>query len=330
MTYYLLKRMLWLIAAFMLLAPAMGNSADLPLSAGYFFEAAVAGKPSIHEVGERIRIAKGVDPDRIAEFSGIHEAVSYPGDSDPDADDFKEEAYGELRSEIRMTYAEVSSARSQIEEGRRGMELLRQMVELSTAQYATGKLDQAGLLKGQLEWERLSETLLLLEKRERIFSIRLNVLTGRGVEEPVPRLEALQEYSPGFDPKELIESYKSRRFLALFQQLVRPDSPATPGEELHGTDSLEVEATALISVVRISLESLYQRARRYRTSLILMGEVAHGSRLEQYKHGKLDFISLVEGLVALSELRREYQALLGEAHVLKAKVEYVTGSDISK
>ena len=162
MNYHLLSRILYLSIALMLLVPRMGNTADAvrtsqiksTYNAEYFFERAIAGKPTIHDVGERLRIAQGIDPDRIAEFTGIHEAVSFPGDTDPDADDFKEEAYGQLRSEIRMTYAEVASARSQITEGKRGVELLRQMVEIATTQYATGKLDQTQALKAQIEWEK--------------------------------------------------------------------------------------------------------------------------------------------------------------------------------
>jgi Outer membrane efflux protein len=316
--------------------PVTGNTTGLqPIqttgsvrNAGSLFESAVAGKPTIHDVGERIRIAKGIDPERIAEFTGIHEAVAFPGDNDPDADDFREEAYGQLRSEIRMTYAEVASARNQIVEVKRGVELLRQMVAITTTQYATGKLDQAQVVKGQIEGEKLLELLLLLEKKEKIFSIRLNVLIGVAPEEPVPPLEALREYSPTFTTSELIESYKSRRFLALFQTMVKPDFTVSSGEGSHGIDSLEVESTVFISIVRISLENLYQRARLYRTSLISKAESAHATRLELYKNGKLDFLTVVEGLVVLAELQREYQSLLGEAHVLKAKVEYVTGTSI--
>ena len=279
-------------------------------------------------MGERIRIAKGIDPERIAEFTGIHEAVAFPGDSDPDADDFREEAYSQLRSEIRMTYAEVASTRNQIVEVKRGLELLKQMVAIATAQYASGKLDQMQLLKGQIEWEKLFELLLQLEKKEKIFGIRLNVLTGTAAEETVPPLEALGEYSPTFNPGELIESYKSRRFLALFQQMVKPEFTATSGEGAHGIDTLEVESTVFVSVVKVSLEELYRRAHLYRTSLILKAELAHATRLELYKNGRLDFSTLVEGLMVLSDLRRGYQALLGEAHLLKAKVEYVTGASI--
>ena len=332
------QRFYCLIVIVIILLPVTGhttglqpNQQSIPArSAGSFFEIAIAGKPTIHDVGERIRIAKGIDPERIAEFTGIHEAVAFPGDNDPDVEDFREEAYGQLRSEIRMTYAEVASARNQLVEVKRGVELLRQMVTIATTQYASGKLDQALVVKGQIEAEKLLEALLLLEKKEKIFSIRLNVLTGVAPDELVPALEALQEYAPTFNTGELIESYKSRRFLALFQQMVKPDFTASTAEGSHGIDSLEVESSVFISLVKISLENLYQRARLYRTSLIAKAEMAHATRLELYKNGKLDFMTVVEGLVVLSELRREYQSLLGEAHVLKAKVEYVTGASIDQ
>lgn len=323
-----LRTMIFLLLALFLMIPQIGNTTDLPRNAEYFFDRAVAFNPTVHDVGERIRIAKGIDPDRIAEFTGMHEAVSFPGDTDPDADDFKEEAYGQLRSEIRMTFAELASARSQLEEVKQSVELLRRMVVTSNTLYGNGKVDQIQALKAQIEWEKLSETLLLLEKREKIYSIRINVLAGVSSGDPVAHLDTLREYSPGFDSRELMESYKSRRFLALFQQLIRAEAQPATGEGLHGGDSLDVEANAFISVVRISLESLYQQARRYRTSFIPKAELAHSTRLELYKNGKLDFSALIEGLLSLCEMRREYQALLGEAHVLKAKVEYVSGVNI--
>lgn len=307
-----------------LLQPVTGFSEELPRDTGYFFGLAVATKPTVHDAGERIRIAKGLEPDRIAEFTGIHEAVSFPGDTDPDADDFKEEAYGQLRAEIRMTFAELSSVRTQIEVIKQSLELLRRMVFTSNGLYGEGKLEQGQALKAQIEWEKLAVNLHILEKREKIYIIRMNVLTGAPTEDPVPSLQPLQEYRPDFDGRTMMESYKSRRFLDLFQQLIRQETQPT-GEGLHGSDSLDVEADAFISVVRISLESLYQQARRYRTALIPKAELAHSTRLELYKNGKQDFSSLIEGLLSLCEMRREYHALLGEAHGLKARVEYLTG-----
>jgi hypothetical protein len=307
------------------MAPGPARAEEPRRNAEYFFERAIAAKPTVHDVAERIRIGRGIDPDRMTEFSGIHESVSFPGDTDPEADDFQEEAYGQLRAEIRMTYAELASTRGQADEVRQSVELVRRFAETSNTLYASGKIDQPQALHAQIEWERMSQTLLQLEKREKVFSIRLDVLTGAAVENVVPQLEPLREYEPAFDTRELMEEYKSRRFFALFQQAIGPTSPAVSGEELHGLDSVEVESGAYISVARISLDDLYQRARRYRTALIPRAEQAHAARLESYKTGRVDFSALLEGIRELSEMRREYQEILGEMQVRKARLESATG-----
>jgi hypothetical protein len=307
--------------------PCKGFAADAPRTADNFFEQAISLKPTVHDVGERLRIARGINPDGIAVYAGVHEALSYPGDTEPDDDDFREEAYGQLRSELRMTYAELASCRGQIEELKRGSGLLRNMVATAHTLYANGRVDQLQAVKAQIEWEKAADALQLQEKREKILSIRLNVLAGIGGVEPVPPLQPLGEYAPSFDTEEVVAAYKSRRFLELFQKMITPDKPAT-GEGLHEGDSLDTESAALVASARITLENLNTRARRYRSSLIPQLELAHAARLEQYKNGKLDFSMLLDGLVMLSDMRREYQMLLGEVHMLRAKLEYVTGLNL--
>lgn len=307
--------------------PWMGHAADAPRTADNVFELAISLKPTVHDVGERLRIARGINPDGIAVYTGVHEALSYPGDTDPEDDDFREEAYGQLRSELRMTYAELASCRGQIEELKRGSSLLRNMVDTAHTLYANGRVDQLQALKAQIEWEKVADTLQLQEKREKILSIRLNVLAGTDGSEPVPRLQPLKEYAPSFDTEEVVAAYKSRRFLELFQKMITPDKPAT-GEGLHEADTLDIESSALVTSARITLDNLNTRVRRYRSSLIPQLELAHAARLEQYKNGRLDFSMLLDGLVMLSDMRREYQMLLGESHMLKAKLEYVTGLNL--
>jgi hypothetical protein len=62
--------------------------------------------------------------------------------------------------------------------------------------YAAGKIDQAQALHAQMQWEQMSESLLLLERKEKVFAIRLNVLTGDPIENPIPQLEPLREHVP--------------------------------------------------------------------------------------------------------------------------------------
>jgi hypothetical protein len=312
-----------LVAVFFM-SCGIANAADSPRNAGYFFERAIATKPKTDEIAERIRISKGIDPNQMTELSGMHEADMFPVDTEA-GDDFQDEAYGQLRAEIRMTYAELASARGQADEVRRSLELLRQLVEMSNTLYANGKIDQSQALKAQIEWEQLSQSLLLLEKQEQIFSIRLNVLTGDALEAVILPLQPLPEYAPALNIRELVEAYKSRVFLAAFAQAANPSASPVPGEELHGLHSTELESNAFISISKVSLENLSLRARHYRLALIPRAEQAHTARMEAFKTGKVDFSALLEGLREVSEMRREYQALLGEMHVLKAHVESMTG-----
>jgi hypothetical protein len=83
-----------------------------------------------------------------------------------------------------------------------------------------------------------------------------------------------------------------------------------------------------VSVARVSLESLSLQARRCRIALIPRAEQAHAARLEAYKAGKLDFPALLESLRDLSDMRKEYQMMLGEMHVLKARLEAATGRTV--
>jgi len=327
MTKFFIPVLLMTFLSTILVPVRMAAGEETVRSAADFYAAAISLKPSVHDVGERMRIAKGINADGIGVYVGAHEAFSYPGDTDPDADDFREDSYAQLRSEIRMAYAELASCRGQIREVKRGGELLKKLVVVAHELYANGKLDQVGALKAQLEWEKSADALGQLEKREKILSLRLNVLAGISTGEPVPHLRPLGEYAPSFNDAELVIAYKSRRFLEIFQKVISPDKPAT-GAGIEEADTLEIEAEALVSSGRLNLENLQSRAKRYRLSLIPLLEMGHSARMERYRNGKLDFSMLLDGLVMLLDMRREYEMLLGESQMLKAKLEYVTGLDL--
>jgi hypothetical protein len=317
-------------AAVTICAVAAVLTAASPRGPQYFVERAVRDHPSIHEVGERVRISKGIDPNRMMQFTGTHDAGAFPDDSDPsDADEFLKAAYADLAAEIRGTYAELASIRGQSQELRRSLDLTKSMVDLSHALYAEGKLDQAQPLEAHMDFLKLSDRLLLLDRREKIVAIRLNVLTGDRLDDPVPALEALPDAVPELAVQDLIEDYKSRRFLNSFEQVIGADITASLGNVLHhGLDSLDVEATAFLSVARISMDSLSVQLRRCRESLIPASEQAQAARLEAYKIGKSGFPELLKGLRELIEMRREYFEMLGDLHVVRARVEAAIGRSL--
>jgi hypothetical protein len=317
-------------------APVGAVPAEPPRNLDYFLDQAVRFKPSVHDIGERIRIAKGIDPEHLTEFTGIHEGgTSSPGDSEDEDEDsqFREEAGSQLKAEIRMAYAEVAAARGEKAELRLTSELFRQMVATATTLYANGKIDQAQVLKAQIEWERLEDGVHLLEKREKIFSVQLNVLTGDSPDGAIPPLEPLKETVPFLPLRQLAISYKSRRFLALFQQFMNLsasdlESGAPEKHGSHDDESLRNEADAFVEVARLSLDDLAFRARRLRTALIPRAEQAHKARLEAYKTGRLDFPALLDGIREWSDLRKEYWMVLGEIHMLTARIEFLTGVEL--
>lgn len=317
------RRPIFILLAIVLLVPGVEGAAENLRNAAYFIDRAVVLKPSVHDVEERIHISREIDPDRM-ESSAMQQHVAFLEGEGEAQGDFQDESYKRLRAETRLVYAELASTRGQAYEVRRSLELLRKLVDLSNTLYATGKIDQAQALRTQIEYEKLSENLLEIEKREKIFSIRLNVLTGDAAENIVPPLEPLREDQPPFAIEELAEGYKSEQVLALFTQWASAGSSDTSREQQH-LGSVEIEANAFLSAARVKLETLLLQARHYRTTLIPRAEQAYSAQLEGYKTGKVDLPALLQGLVELADMRMEYQSLLGELQVTRARVEEATG-----
>ena len=65
-----------------------------------------------------------------------------------------EEMRSTMRSEIKMTYAELASVRKQIEAVRRSQDVLKDVVGVAEEIYAVGKGSQPDVLRGQLEYGR--------------------------------------------------------------------------------------------------------------------------------------------------------------------------------
>jgi outer membrane protein TolC len=116
-----------------------------------------------------------------------------------------------LRAEIKMAYAELTHVRRQIEDTRRNREILKEVVAISQEMYAVGKVTQADVHRGQVEFEKMREMLLVLENREKVLSIRLNTLAALPPDQPVPVLEHQHEFILPFRPEELESAYKEDR-----------------------------------------------------------------------------------------------------------------------
>jgi outer membrane protein TolC len=122
-----------------------------------------------------------------------------------------EEMRSMLRSEIKMTYAELGAVRKQIEAVRRSQDVLKDIVGITQELYAVGKGSQPDVLRGQVEFGRMREMLIGLENRERVLSVRLNTLAFLFPDRPVPPLEELKEFALPLGPKELAAIYMADR-----------------------------------------------------------------------------------------------------------------------
>jgi len=161
------------------------------------------------------------EEDMTGKEVGLSQMLPYPGKRDRAvrmADREKEQAEFELaetrnmlRADVKLAYAELSTVRAQAEIVRRTRAVLEQVVDVSRERFAVGKGRQADVLRGQVEFQKMREMLLLLENRGRVLSIRLNTLAALPPGEPVPALDNLAEFAFSQDASALREIYAVER-----------------------------------------------------------------------------------------------------------------------
>ena len=122
-----------------------------------------------------------------------------------------EEMRNMLRADVKMAYAELASVRAQADLVRRSRAILEQVVDVSREMLAVGKGRQPDVLRGQIEYQKMREMLLMLENRERLLSIRLNTLAAFPPDTPVPAIDPLADFPTAYDPLELQSIYREDR-----------------------------------------------------------------------------------------------------------------------
>jgi outer membrane protein TolC len=221
---------------------------EAPRPASYYIDAALSKNPSLSAMRERIRMKENAairagalddpkgwfglvnipvnswsfrDEDMTGKEIGVSQMIPYPGKRklrtdvatrEKERTEFDlQEMRNMLRAEIKMAYAELSHVRRQAEAVRRSREILREIVAVSQEMYAVGKVTQADVHRGQVEFEKMREMLLLLENREKVLSIRLNTLAALPPDLPVPELEHLHEFAVPFRKEDLLAFYGEER-----------------------------------------------------------------------------------------------------------------------
>lgn len=236
---------------FLLLATAFpwkAGAAEVPLPVSRYVEAALADNPSLDAMRERIRMKENAaikagaldDPklrvgvtnvplrswnfreeDMTGKEIGFSQMFPWPGmlktrtdivlREKEETEFVLEEMRSMLRSEIKMTYAELASVRKQIEAVRQSQDVLQDIVGVTQEIYAVGKGSQPDVLRGQVEFGRMREMRIDLENREQVLSVRLNTLAALPPDKEVPPLEDLPEISLPYGPENLAEIYEAER-----------------------------------------------------------------------------------------------------------------------
>jgi outer membrane protein TolC len=219
-----------------------------PRPVGYYVDAALSGYPSLASMRQRITMKQNEairagaldDPkgwiaisnvplrtwsfreeDMTGKEIGFSQMIPYPGkrahavrivEKEKEQAEFDlAEMRNMIRADVKMAYAELSTVRAQTEVVRQVRAVLDQVVRVSTEMFAVGKGRQPDVLRGQVEFQKMREMLLMLENREKVLSIRLNTIAALPPEEPVPALGLLVEFSPAYIATDLRAIYKAER-----------------------------------------------------------------------------------------------------------------------
>ncbi len=219
-----------------------------PRPVGYYVDAALSGYPSLASMRQRITLKRNEairagaldDPkgwfaisnvpvrtlsfreeDMTGKEIGFSQMIPYPGkrahavrivEKEKEEAEFDlAEMRNMLRADVKMAYAELSTVRAQEGVVRQVRAVLDQVVRVSTEMFAVGKGRQPDVLRGQVEFQKMREMLLMLENREKVLSIRLNTLAVLPPDASVPALDNLAEFSPGYNVGDLRAIYMAER-----------------------------------------------------------------------------------------------------------------------
>ena len=219
-----------------------------PRLVSYYIDAALSGYPSLASMRQRITMKRNEairagaldDPkgwvaitnvpirtgsfreeDMTGKEIGLSQMIPYPGkrahavrivEKEKEQAEFDlAELQNMLRADVKMAYTELSTVRAQVEVLREVRAVLDQVVQVSTEMFAVGKGRQPDVLRGQVEFQKMREMLLMLENREKVISIRLNTLAALPPDTAVPALDNLAEIFPGYDVEELRLIYRAER-----------------------------------------------------------------------------------------------------------------------
>ena len=184
-----------LLFLFAFLRAIAATAGETPVPAAYYVGEALSGNPSLASMQERIRMKENAavragafddpkawigltnvpietwsfrDEDMTGKEIGISQMFPYPGKRKLKTNIVErereqagydlEEMRSMLRSEVKMTYAELAAVRRQAEVVRRTRDVLRDIVGVTQELYSAGRGSQPDVLRGQVEVHRRERT----------------------------------------------------------------------------------------------------------------------------------------------------------------------------
>ncbi len=293
-----------------------------------------------------------------------------------------------LRADVKMAYAELAAVRKQADAVRRSREILKEIIAVSQEMYAVGKVPQSDVHRGQVEFEKMREMLLMFDSRERSLAIRLNTLAALPPGQPVPPLDNLAELPVTRTRDELLALYtinrparkallvrigKGEASVAMARREYYPDievsasymqrdampdgtsrsdmfssmvlftlpvwraaklDPAvremTAEREMARRDleALDLEASNAIGGALAAIESRLSVAALIRTTSVPHAETAFETTLASYRVGKVDFPMLMDSIMNVLALRKDYEEMVGDLHMQRARLEAAVGKEL--
>ncbi len=93
-------------------------------------------------------------------------------------------------------------------------------------------------------------------------------------------------------------------------------------------EALDLDAANAIGSALASIESRSSLAALVRTTIVPHSETAFETTLESYRVGKVDFPMLMDTVMNLLSLRKDYEEMVGDLHMQKAKLEAAVGREL--
>ncbi|MGE5663471.1 MAG: TolC family protein [Deltaproteobacteria bacterium] len=415
-----------LLLAFVALFPTPAPAADeAPVSVSHYVDLALRGNPSLASMQERIRMKENAavragsldDPkawlgisnlpvnswsfreeDMTGKEIGVSQMFPFPGKrklktavaaSEKEQTEFDlQEMRNMLRADVKMAYAELAAVRRQAGVVRRSREIVKEVVAVSQEMYAVGKATQSDVHRGQVEFEKMREMLVMLESREKGLAIRLNTLAALPPGQAVPALDNLAELPFDRGQEELLALYRENRparkglqarvrkgeasvamarreyypdielSASYMQRDAMPDGTSRPDmfssmlqftlpvwraakldpavREMSAErdmarrdlEALDLEAANSIGGALAAIESRSSVAALIRTTIVPHSETAFETTLASYRVGKVDFPMLMDTIVNLLSLRKDYEEMVGDLHMQRAKLEAAVGREL--